>query len=79
MAVLHTLRYAAHETGFLNLHLPDTRFAFPVIVLFHGGGLENGSRDSDSIRASAASLTKYGVAVASPDYRKYPNASCPDF
>lgn len=65
-----------HPMQMLNLYLPDAE-SFPVFVYFHGGGLFAGDR-----RGSAESmqfLAEHGVAVASVEYRMYPDAKYPDF
>jgi acetyl esterase/lipase len=58
----------------LDLYLPveDT---FSVLVYFHGGGLEGGSKDIDWI----GSFAENGIAVAVPNYRLYPYARYPEF
>lgn len=61
--------------GSLDLYLPDTE-SYPIYIYFHGGGLTGGTR---RFRRSAEYLTEHGVAVASADYRLYPNARYPDF
>lgn len=32
----------------LDMYLPDTNEPYPVLIHFHGGGLENGCRSSPS-------------------------------
>ena len=60
----------------LDLHLPDEG-AFDLFVYFHGGGLEHGNRRVPSHFAEG--FCKRGVAVASVEYRMYPQAKYPDF
>lgn len=48
----------------------------PLYVYFHGGGLENGLRREEYLGELAQ---KYGIAVASADYRMYKSAKFPDF
>ena len=62
----------------LDLYLPDTD-NFDLFVYFHGGGLEKGSRNDSTVRLIAPYLTQKGVAVASLDYRMYPDFAYPDF
>lgn len=59
----------------LDVYLPDAD-VFPVFVYFHGGGLQNGTRKALHFYAEMA---KKGIAVATVDYRMYPDAVYPDF
>lgn len=61
---------------FLDLHLPDSK-EFDLLVYFHGGGLENGSKKV--VDAFTKTVVKNGIAIASVDYRLYPNANFPDY
>jgi len=61
----------------LDVYLPDRDTAeTPLYIHFHGGGLESGSRRDRYVIELAE---KYGIAVASADYRMYPKAKFPDF
>ena len=60
----------------LNLYLPDDAVS-STFVYFHGGGLERGDKSCADIFAPY--LTSRGIAVASANYRMYPNAKYPDF
>ena len=64
------------ESHLLDLYLPDAD-SFPLLVYFHGGGLEKGSKKS--VANAARWLNAHGVAVASVEYRMYPSAKYPDF
>ena len=61
----------------LDLYLPDEG-AFDLFVWFHGGGLKWGTRKLVAPEFSE-SFCKRGVAVASVEYRMYPDAGFPDF
>jgi acetyl esterase/lipase len=62
----------------LDLHLPaNTGKPFPMVVWFHGGGLIEGSKDSE-IRIAAA-LNAQGFAVAAVNYRLSPKAKYPAY
>lgn len=67
---------AKNPSQMLDLLLPDCD-EFPILVYFHGGGLESGSRKD--WRVPMRYLCAHGVAVASVDYRMYPHAAYPDF
>ena len=58
------------------LYLPE-KDSFPIVVYFHGGGLEAGSRGD--VEAYATYLAERGIALASVEYRMYPHARYPDF
>lgn len=60
----------------LDLYLPDGE-SFPVFVYIHGGGLEAGTKDAPV--GMAEYLTNRGIALASVEYRMYPEAKYPDF
>ncbi|MBQ8356643.1 MAG: alpha/beta hydrolase [Clostridia bacterium] len=66
------------EELFLDLYLPEAD-AFDVFVYFHGGGLERGDKGTETTKLMGAYLTKHKVALASCNYRMYPNAKYPDF
>lgn len=63
---------------YLDLYLPDTE-AFNLFVYFHGGGLESGDKSGNTTQTIAPYLTARGVALASCNYRMYPNAKYPAF
>ena len=60
----------------LRIYLPDAE-SFPVFVYFHGGGLS--AEDRSAGEESMKHLAKHGVAVASVEYRLYPDAKYPEF
>lgn len=60
----------------LDLYLPDSQ-NFDLFVYFHGGGLERGNKANRS--HIFEHLASCGVAAASVEYRKYPEAKYPDF
>lgn len=62
----------------LDLYMPNTQKPCPVLVYFHGGGLEAGDRKTGEIEAIKR-LVQDGISVISADYRMYPNAHFPDF
>lgn len=64
-----------HPRQKLDLYLPDAT-SFPVFVYFHGGGLENGSKDNEIFMSY---LTERGIAVVCANYRMYPSAVYPEF
>lgn len=72
------LRYGAGARALLDLTLPrgctDTT---PLLVFFHGGGWEAGSRRDYVFLARA--FAAEGIAVALPDYRLWPASRWPDF
>ena len=60
----------------LRIYLPETE-SFPVFVYFHGGGLVSGGREASA--ESMVYLAEHGIAVASVEYRMYPDAKYPEF
>ena len=67
---------AKHPMQMLNLYLPEGE-GFPVFVYFHGGGLYAGNRTASY--QSMCHLVENGIAVASVEYRMYPDAKYPEF
>ncbi len=65
------------ERCVLDLYLPESKKDCPVVVWFHGGGLEGGSKDD------AAEIGKFfaknGVAAAVASYRLFPKAKYPAY
>ena len=75
MTIERGIRYAEKAEDLLDLYVPDEPRA--VFLYFHGGGLEAGGRaDADVF---AGMLAQAGFAVASADYRMYPEARYPQF
>jgi len=60
----------------LDLHEPDGACK-AAYVYFHGGGLEAG--DKGDPQRMIRALTDAGIAVASANYRMYPDAGYPEF
>ena len=50
----------------------------PLLVFFHGGGLEGGDRGNGSDPVFSE-LSSRGISVAAADYRLYPAARFPDY
>lgn len=63
----------------LDLHLPDKGDSFSVFVYFHGGGFERGDKASEKLMPFYKYMTDHGIAVATANYRMYPDAKYPDF
>ena len=80
MRILHDIPYIQHDgkNVCLDLYLPDSN-TFDLFVYFHGGGLERGDKANKTVSCFAPYLTARGVAVASLNYRMYPDAKYPDF
>jgi len=64
------------DTQKLDLYLPDCEGKAPLFIFFHGGGIENGDKADPG---SFAELAESGIAVASANYRLYPEAKFPEF
>ena len=61
----------------LDLILPEGRNFDGIFVYFHGGGLTRGSKNADA--KFVHYLAAHNVAVATANYRMYPDAKFPDF
>ena len=80
MKLIENICYAVRRDQALglDLYLPEAD-RFSLFVYFHGGGLEQGSKNDATTRTFAPWLARHGIAVASVDYRMYPSARYPDF
>jgi len=76
MKEIKNIAYGTHDACLLDLYLPEETH-FPVFIYFHGGGLTSGSRAG--VNTFLHELISHGIAVASADYRMYPDANYPDF
>lgn len=75
MRVEENIKYGSGENDFLDIYYPDTQ-EFDILVWFHGGGIESGSRKDICF---ANDLVKEGMAVVSVEYCMYPEAVFPEF
>ncbi len=62
------VRYAPHEDGILDVHLPDAG-PRPLVVLLHGGFWRQ-VHDRVHTRPLATALRAQGLVVATPEYRR---------
>jgi acetyl esterase/lipase len=64
------VRYAAHDDGLVDVHLPVPGAGpAPLVVLLHGGFWKQ-AYDRVHTRAVAAALATAGFVVATPEYRR---------
>jgi len=64
------VRYAAHDDGLVDVHLPlPGSEPAPLVVLLHGGFWKQ-AYDRKHTRAVAAALAGAGYVVATPEYRR---------
>lgn len=78
MRVVKDVSYGRLDEQKLDIYLPD-RESFPVFLYFHGGGIEHGSKDSESEVRIGEYLASHGVGCVSANYRMYPTAVYPEF
>lgn len=78
MKILENLPYGHHPDQILDLYLPE-KSTLPTFVYFHGGGFESDLGKKEKGRPMAEYLAARGAAVVCSEYRKYPEASYPDF
>ena len=78
MRMINDISYSTreHVRQKLDIYLPDAE-TFPVLVFFHGGGIENG--DKSGLNWLGESLAKSGICTVCPNYRMYPDAVYPEF
>ncbi len=63
------VRYAAHDDGLVDVHLPEGAGPAPLVVLWHGG-FWKAAHDRRHTRPVAEALARLGYAVATPEYRR---------
>lgn len=69
----------ARKRCVLDLYLPAAKPGFPVLLWFHGGGLEGGDKASGPTVAAAKRFAAAGIAVASVEYRLSPVVTAPAY
>ena len=69
MKTVLDIPYSHWENGYFDLYLPEGQCK-ALVIWFHGGGLENGSRKGIKF---AEQMTDAGIGCASVEYRMYPN------
>lgn len=75
MRTVLDVAYGKNEWEKVDFYLPDAD-RFDTIFWIHGGGIEAGDRKSFDF---AEDLVRAGYAVASVEYRLYPQARFPEF
>lgn len=63
-------RYAAHDDGLVDVHLPAAPSGSPRLVVLLHGGFWRQAYDRRHTRAVAAALAGEGYVVATPEYRR---------
>jgi dipeptidyl aminopeptidase/acylaminoacyl peptidase len=76
MNMIKDISYDNFDACKLDLYLPENK-EFPIMVYFHGGGMESGDKSSDI--QVYEKLAGNGIAVAAANYRMYPEAKYPEF
>lgn len=77
-SVKRDIQYADGAVHRLDVYVPAAAgMARPVIVFFHGGGWDSGSKAQ--YRFVAAALLTRGYVVVLPEYRRYPQGRFPGF
>lgn len=75
--IIKAVSYSLNKECMIDFYIPIIERKCPVLIFFHGGGLDSGDRQDEKVLLSLA--TEYGIAVATADYRMYPDAKFPDF
>ena len=77
MKTIKDICYCEIHKQYLDVYLPEQE-SFPVFLYFHGGGIEGGDKAQD-FDLFISHLVSQGIAVASANYRMYPDAQYPEF
>lgn len=72
-----TYNEALSESGKLDIYLPENAKGAPLLIYFHGGGLEAGDKADD--RGMYLEVAEQGIIVVSPNYRMYPDYGFPAY
>ncbi|NRA28967.1 MAG: alpha/beta hydrolase [Parvularculaceae bacterium] len=64
-----TLRYAEHDSGIVDVWLPDGEGPHPVVVMIHGGCWQKAIADRTLMNYAAEDLRQRGLAVWNIEYR----------
>lgn len=64
-----TLRYAEHDSGVIDVWLPDGEGPHPVVVMIHGGCWQKAIADRTLMNYAAEDLRQRGLAVWNIEYR----------
>ncbi len=78
MKIVKDINYGEKERNSLDMYLPDTSSA-PVVIYFHGGGLESGSKTEEYMVAIAKVMVERGIAMVCPEYSIYPDTKYPEY
>lgn len=78
MKIVKDINYGEKERNSLDMYLPDTSSA-PVVIYFHGGGLESGSKTEEYMVAIAKVMAERGIAAVCPEYSIYPDTKYPEY
>lgn len=68
---------AIGEAGKLDIYLPEESAGAPLLIYFHGGGLESGDKTDDT--GMLKELASNNIIVVSPNYRMYPDFGFPAY
>ena len=65
------------EAGKLDIYLPENSKGAPMLLYFHGGGLESGDKADD--RGMYLELATQDIIVVSANYGMYPEVGFPAY
>lgn len=79
VTIIENLTYdeAIGNAGKLDIYLPENSKGAPLLIYFHGGGLEAGDKADD--RGMYQELAEQDIIVISPNYRMYPDFGYPAY
>lgn len=79
MNTLCNIKYGEKKQNILDMYLPE-KSNFPVIIYFHGGGLENGSKSDFQLAEFGSKFVENGYGFISVEYSLYTQgAKFPEF
>lgn len=75
--VIYNVVYADAPQRELDIYLPENPDSAPVLVWFHGGGMEINDKSIWEVTQFGETFSQKGFIVIAPDYRKVPEVKYP--
>lgn len=77
MEIIKDIIFDESSKQALDIYLPETIKTAPVLVWFHGGGMQINTKSIWEVTCFGESFPQQGFIVVAPDYRKVPDVKYP--